>query len=134
MIQWGTCRAYRLRRLPLRQYHDYAQPSPHPGEIIKALCLEPLGLSITEAAEQCRSTNASFAGCASDAGEWSWSGYLAMIGQAEVPKWLETDWLAGLFWKAAKEGHWQIRRLRAGRGRIAAAMGKPEAPNVSRRR
>ncbi len=24
---------------------------PHPGEIIKALCLEPLGLSITEAAE-----------------------------------------------------------------------------------
>jgi len=24
---------------------------PHPGEIIKTLCLEPLGLSITEAAE-----------------------------------------------------------------------------------
>ncbi len=24
---------------------------PHPGEIIKELCLEPLGLSITEAAE-----------------------------------------------------------------------------------
>jgi antitoxin HigA-1 len=24
---------------------------PHPGEIIKALCLEPLGVSITEAAE-----------------------------------------------------------------------------------
>ncbi len=24
---------------------------PHPGEIIKALCLEPLGLSTTEAAE-----------------------------------------------------------------------------------
>ena len=24
---------------------------PHPGEIIKALCLEPLGISITEAAE-----------------------------------------------------------------------------------
>ena len=24
---------------------------PHPGEIIKALCLEPLGLSITETAE-----------------------------------------------------------------------------------
>ncbi len=24
---------------------------PHPGEIIKKLCLEPLGLSVTEAAE-----------------------------------------------------------------------------------
>ncbi len=24
---------------------------PHPGEIIKELCLEPLGLSVTEAAE-----------------------------------------------------------------------------------
>jgi len=24
---------------------------PHPGEIIKSLCLEPLGLSVTEAAE-----------------------------------------------------------------------------------
>lgn len=24
---------------------------PHPGEIIKALCLEPLGISITEAAK-----------------------------------------------------------------------------------
>jgi antitoxin HigA-1 len=24
---------------------------PHPGEIIKSLCLEPMGLSVTEAAE-----------------------------------------------------------------------------------
>lgn len=24
---------------------------PHPGEVLKALCIEPLGLSITEAAE-----------------------------------------------------------------------------------
>jgi addiction module HigA family antidote len=24
---------------------------PHPGEILKALCLEPLGLTVTEAAE-----------------------------------------------------------------------------------
>ena len=24
---------------------------PHPGEVLKALCLEPLGLSVTEAAE-----------------------------------------------------------------------------------
>ena len=24
---------------------------PHPGEILKSLCLEPLGLSVTEAAE-----------------------------------------------------------------------------------
>lgn len=24
---------------------------PHPGEVIRALCLEPLGLSVTEAAE-----------------------------------------------------------------------------------
>jgi addiction module HigA family antidote len=28
----------------------YAQP-PHPGEIIRALCLEPLGVSVTQAAE-----------------------------------------------------------------------------------
>ena len=24
---------------------------PHPGEVIRALCLEPLGISVTEAAE-----------------------------------------------------------------------------------
>jgi addiction module HigA family antidote len=29
------------------QMHD----PPHPGEVIKELCLEPLGVSITEAAE-----------------------------------------------------------------------------------
>lgn len=37
-----------------------------------------------------------------DAGEWPWSSYLAMIGENEVPRWLETDWLLSCFGKQRK--------------------------------
>lgn len=33
----------------------------------------------------------------SEAGEWPWSSYRAMVGQAPAPGWLETDWLLGQF-------------------------------------
>jgi REP element-mobilizing transposase RayT len=33
----------------------------------------------------------------SDAGDWPWSSYRAMIGQQPAPAWLETDWLLGQF-------------------------------------
>ena len=29
--------------------------------------------------------------------EWLWSSYPMMTGQAFTPRWLETDWLLGLF-------------------------------------
>jgi hypothetical protein len=32
-----------------------------------------------------------------DAGDWPWSSYRAMVGQAPTPAWLETDWLLGQF-------------------------------------
>jgi addiction module HigA family antidote len=39
-----------IRGLPLRLTMRMHNP-PHPGEVIKSLCLEPLGLSVTEAAK-----------------------------------------------------------------------------------
>ncbi|MDZ7788589.1 MAG: transposase [Halofilum sp. (in: g-proteobacteria)] len=35
------------------------------------------------------------AGMVSDAGEWPWSSYAAMVGEAQCPPWLERDWLLG---------------------------------------
>lgn len=37
------------------------------------------------------------AGMTAEAGDWPWSSYRAMIGEASAPKWLETDWLLGQF-------------------------------------
>jgi REP element-mobilizing transposase RayT len=37
------------------------------------------------------------AGMVTDAGDWPWSSYQAMIGQAAVPEYLQTDWLLGQF-------------------------------------
>jgi hypothetical protein len=37
------------------------------------------------------------AGMVEAAGDWAWSSYLAMVGQAPAPAWLETDWLLGRF-------------------------------------
>lgn len=37
------------------------------------------------------------AGMVSDVGDWSWSSYPAMIGQAPSPTWLQTDWILGQF-------------------------------------
>lgn len=45
MLTWST-----TRTTADRSDYAYAQ-SPHPGEVLKTLCLEPLGLTITEAAE-----------------------------------------------------------------------------------
>lgn len=35
-----------------------------------------------------------------EAGDWPWSSYRAMVGQAPVPAWLETDWVLGEFGEA----------------------------------
>lgn len=37
------------------------------------------------------------AGMVNDAGDWPWSSHAALLGQAEAPDWLETDWLLGQF-------------------------------------
>jgi addiction module HigA family antidote len=44
---FGGLIIYRTRMgVPMRVHHP-----PHPGEIIKSLCLEPLGVTVTQAAE-----------------------------------------------------------------------------------
>lgn len=40
-----------LRGLPLKGSTMRMHNPPHPGEIIKSLCLEPLGVTVTQAAE-----------------------------------------------------------------------------------
>src|SRR6185436_16503412 len=40
-----------LRGLSLREPAMRMHNPPHPGEILKSLCLEPLGLTVTDAAE-----------------------------------------------------------------------------------
>lgn len=37
------------------------------------------------------------AGMVSDVGAWAWNSYPAMLGQAALPVWLQTDWLLGQF-------------------------------------
>jgi len=39
------------------------------------------------------------AGLVTQAGEWPWSSYAAMVGEAQCPSWLERDWLLGQFAK-----------------------------------
>jgi REP element-mobilizing transposase RayT len=57
------------------------------------------------------------AGMTKDAGEWPWSSYLAMIGEGDVPKWLETDWLLTCFGKQRKRAIARyIDFVRAGTG------------------
>ena len=36
----------------------------------------------------------------SQAGDWPWSSYRAMVGQTPTPAWLETDWVLGQFGEA----------------------------------
>lgn len=36
-------------------------------------------------------------GMVAEAGQWPWSSYRAMLGQARAPGWLETDWLLAQF-------------------------------------
>lgn len=40
-----------LRRLPLKGSTMRMHNPPHPGEVIKSFCLEPLGITVTQAAE-----------------------------------------------------------------------------------
>jgi len=37
------------------------------------------------------------AGIVADAGQWSWSSYAAMVGEAAAPPWLQTDWILSQF-------------------------------------
>src|SRR5437867_4696061 len=47
----GRRRGRRLRGLSLKETTMRMHNPPHLGEILKSLCLEPLGLTVTEAAE-----------------------------------------------------------------------------------
>jgi len=49
-IHWQGRRLCKLRGLSLRGTKMRMHNPPHPGEIIRALCLEPLGLTVTQAA------------------------------------------------------------------------------------
>ena len=42
------------------------------------------------------------AGMVSDLEDWKWSSYLAMIGHASLPEWLEIDWVLGHFGRYRK--------------------------------
>ena len=57
-------------------------------------------------------------GMVADPGDWPWSSYRAMVGEARCPEWLERDWLLGQF---AKRRPTAVRRyidfVRAGVGR-----------------
>lgn len=39
----------------------------------------------------------------SDAGDWPWSSYRAMVGRVDTPQWLEVDWILGQFGRS-REG------------------------------
>lgn len=57
------------------------------------------------------------AGMVSDAGEWPWSSYAAMVGAAPVPSWLNTDWILVQFSRNRKVAVQAYREfVRAGRG------------------
>ncbi len=43
---------------------------PHPGEVLKALCLEPLGLTITEAAKALGVSRKALSMIVNDDSEW----------------------------------------------------------------
>jgi addiction module HigA family antidote len=45
------CSLCGLRGLPLKGNTMRMHNPPHPGEVIKSLCLEPLGVTVTQAAE-----------------------------------------------------------------------------------
>ncbi|MDA0225089.1 MAG: HigA family addiction module antitoxin [Proteobacteria bacterium] len=50
-LRRSGCRFSGLRGLPLRGSTMRMHNPPHPGEIIKSLCLEPLGVTVTDAAK-----------------------------------------------------------------------------------
>ena len=43
--------------------------------------------------------------------DWPWSSYLAMIGEAHVPPWLDVDWLLGQFGRQRKRAMQTYRRF-----------------------
>jgi antitoxin HigA-1 len=50
LFYWESCERFQLRRLSSRSKMRMYNP-PHPGEVLKQLCLEPLKLNVTEAAK-----------------------------------------------------------------------------------
>jgi REP-associated tyrosine transposase len=61
------------------------------------------------------------AGMASDASEWPWSSYRAMVSREPVPAWLETDWVLGQFGserRSAQAGYAQFVSEGVGQGSI----------------
>jgi len=59
------------------------------------------------------------AGMVNDAGDWPWSSYRAMIGKAERPEWLHTDWLLREF------GRSRARATAGYRDFVRAGVGLP---------
>jgi hypothetical protein len=64
------------------------------------------------------------AGMVADAGQWPWSSYAAMVGAAEPPPWLNTEWLLGQFGATRGEAMLRYRDfVRAGVGRSSVWEG-----------
>lgn len=51
------------------------------------------------------------AGMVTTLADWPWSSYLAMIGEARVPSWLDVDWLLGQFGRQRKRAMQIYRRF-----------------------
>ncbi len=57
------------------------------------------------------------AGMVRNPGQWRWSSYRSMVGKAEVPDWLGTDWLLACFGKQRKRATEKyIEFVKAGKG------------------
>ncbi len=58
------------------------------------------------------------AGMVEQAGDWEWSSYRAMVGEAELPSWLATDGLLALFASRRGEARKRYRKF------VAEGVGK----------
>ena len=88
---------------------------PHPGEILKALCLEPLGLTVTEAAKALGVSRKTLSnilnGHAGISPEMAVRLSLAFDTTAE--SWLEQQLQYDLWWAEQKRGELRVQRLSA---------------------
>ena len=61
---------------------------------------------------------------------WKWSSYSSMIGRAEVPEWLETDWLLSHFGRKRKRAvEKYIEFVKAGKG-LDSIWGDKKHPGI----
>jgi putative transposase len=67
------------------------------------------------------------AGLVTDAQQWAWSSYAAMIGEEPPPPWLQTDWILGQFSDHRNSAITRYISVMAGAGRPCAAVARAAA-------